>query len=67
MPYIQIFEAQQRTDDEAQDIIRAVTAAYSEAGNIPVGKVQVVLSPVSRAHWGTGGRTLKAQDEEARG
>ncbi|EYT55223.1 4-oxalocrotonate tautomerase [Leucobacter sp. UCD-THU] len=66
MPYIQVFEAQQRSSEEAGRIVRAVTEAYAQSAEIPAAKVQVVLSAIPRDHWGVGGKTLEAQDEEAR-
>jgi 4-oxalocrotonate tautomerase len=62
MPLIQISEAAVRNDEQAASIIRAVTDAYAASSGTTAEKVWVVINPVSRANWGTGGVSLASRD-----
>ena len=66
MPSIHIREARQRSFGEAEGTIGAVAEAGSVSGEARPPKIQLVLAPIQRAHWGIGGKVVKTQDDEVR-
>lgn len=59
MPIAQIQVLEGRTTDQIRALVRAVTAAISESLGVKAESVRVVVTEVSKDHWGIGGSTAR--------
>lgn len=59
MPIAQIQVLEGRTTDQIRALVRAVTVAISESLGVKAESVRVVVTEVSKDHWGIGGSTAR--------
>ncbi|MDB5727009.1 MAG: 4-oxalocrotonate tautomerase [Noviherbaspirillum sp.] len=59
MPIVQIQMLEGRDEEKKRQLIAAVTDAICETLSAAPESVRVVLQEVPKAHWGTGGKTMK--------
>ncbi|RJG01039.1 2-hydroxymuconate tautomerase [Noviherbaspirillum sedimenti] len=59
MPVAQIFMIKGRTEEQRKAVIEKVTAAISEAVEIPKESVRVWIQEVPSTDWGVAGQTAK--------
>lgn len=65
MPIIQVHLLEGRTDIQLRELVGSLTEAAVNSLDVTADQVRVVIQPVPKTHWGTGGIT-KAELEDAK-
>ena len=59
MPLAQIHILEGRSSDQVRTLISAVTVAIAESLGVKAENVRVIVTEVSKDHWGIGGSTAR--------